>query len=260
MILLAAEWVESWKNLPSSVVYVETENAEKMRGIGSAFHIGSGYFATARHVIEDVQIRSVGRRDMSLKTRLEGGQIVQTTTYPAFSYNQGIESFFHPDKQVDVAIFQLTGEISGVGPARVFQPVMELAQEADILSEGELLMTDVYVAGFPPISQADDAYLVILRGEISAVIRSRADKKRHFVISGMARGGFSGGPVFLLGNPTGGSGTTKHYGKIVGVVGRSLTDEKNSNELTPEQLGFLAAVSIETVRETITHNRLPIKL
>lgn len=105
-------------------------------------------------------------------------------------------------------------------------------------------MQESVVLGYPPIPFATDAHLVVFRGEVSAVIESQENRRRHFIISGMARGGFSGGPVVRAKNPN----------AVLGVVVESLT---KNNEVA--ELGFIAAVSAITVLETIHHHALKIR-
>lgn len=229
--------------ISSAVVYVEIQDKEEKIGIGSAFHIGEGYFATARHVIHDKKILRVGRRDTSLRSHVNSSKVSYTTTYPNFEHRDIENIFYHPDVRVDVAIIKLAGKIGNV-PAQQFLPILQLAIEADRLTEGEFLMQEAVVLGYPPIPFATDAHLVVFRGEVSALIESRENKRRHFVISGMARGGFSGGPVVWVKNPN----------AVLGVVVESLT---KNNEVA--ELGFIAAVSAITVLETVEHHGLKIR-
>ena len=114
--------------------------------------------------------------------------------------------------------------------------------------------------GFPPIPHATAADLVAVRGIISSVILNHFDKRRHFVMSGMARGGFSGGPVFLLGNSPVAVGAAPaagdHDGTIIGVVTSALTSADDYGNPLPAELGFMAAVSISTVFEAINYHGL----
>lgn len=273
----------------SAVAYVEVKTSKQDIGIGTAFHIGSGYFVTARHVIKDNEIIKVGQSDLSLRTIIDQDGSTRTrTTHPEFEQlGREIQRFEHPT--ADVAIIQLTGMLGQRGPAATLLPAIELARHADVLTEGELLMTSVKVFGYPPIPYANNLKpaLVVSPGEISAVFTNRRDNRRHFVISGLARAGFSGGPVFLTGSPRvdGPANPLRQYSSTaIGVVVESLesrtssgesskndpsTAESSKNEPPPVESrndepkfepGFLDAISIETVHEIIATCNLPLRL
>ena len=254
----------------STVAYIEVRTREGDISIGTAFHIGFGYFVTARHVIEGHEILKVGQSDLSAKTSInpDGGR-QERTTHPAFEQSGSeIRRFEHPE--ADVALIQLTGNLGPRGPAGSLQPAMELADHADILTEGELLMTNVRVFGYPPIPRALYSHppLVTSPGEISAVVTNIADRRRHFIISGLARGGFSGGPVFLVDNPrveaAAGPGLRDNSSTAIGVVVESLERRASSDSSSADarnfEPGFMDAISIETVHEVIAHHKLPVRL
>lgn len=224
--------------LSSAVLYVEVQDANGDRGIGTAFHIGSSYCVTARHVINGKKILRVGRRDTSLVTQITAGRHpVRTTTHGAME-RQVDATYVHPDGNVDVAIIKL----GGPNAARI-QPFVLLSPDADLYTEGEFLMEEVLIFGYPPIPWSDAAHLVVFRGDVSAVIENTTDRKRHFVISGMARGGFSGGPVVTLDHPN----------EVLGVVANSLMRDSEVPEL-----GFIGAVSVQTVFEIVEAHQLRI--
>lgn len=228
----------------SAVAFVEVQDTEGTISVGTAFHIGSGYFATARHVIHGQKIRTIGRRDTSLRTHFtEAGKVIHTTTYPDFQHAEIERVFDHPDEAVDLSLIKLGGIVGNV-PAAQLLPILQLYSHADSLSEGEYLMREVVVMGYPPIPFSSDCHLVVFRGEVSAIIENYQDKKRHFVISGMARGGFSGGPVVLAKNPN----------AVLGVVGKSFVKGASATEL-----GFIGAVSAGAIFETIASHNLSIK-
>ena len=211
--------------------------------MGSAFHIGDGYCVTARHVIDGNQILSIGRRDTSLKTQITASGPVRTTTFGSLSHKVFEAPLFHPDDRVDVAIVRLGGRIGGGRgyPVSQLQPCVPLDRQVDLLTEGEYLLRPVVILGYPPIPWASDAHLVVFRGEVSAVIENRNDRQRHFVISGMARGGFSGGPVMSTQG-------------AVGIVTDSLGEDG-----MPTELGFISATSVRAVREIVQHHALRLK-
>ncbi len=253
------------QSLPSAVVFVEVLK-DGRPDIGTAFHLGGGFFATARHVVDGNKITKIGRSDLSQKTIIgPNGKPTRTTSFGAFEHRDIARYFFHEDNRVDVAIIQLAGTIQmGMGyPVQQLQPAVQLSKFADILSEGELLMSEVLVLGFPQIPLATEAHVVAFKGEVSATFANREDKKRHFVVSGMARGGFSGGPVFMLGGPIiqNASGQPAQLaGTVIGIIGHALLGNSNSSASAVPELGFMSAVSVETLRETVAYNKLDLKI
>jgi hypothetical protein len=216
----------------SSTFFVEIQTAEiedpttgrkipGKLGIGSAFNIGCGYFATARHIVEGNLIRSFGRNE---------------SRDPAFVTSEIEGIFYHQDRRVDIAIIKIA--------ETNLHPILQLDPVADANPENEHLLQDVVVMGYPPIPWASKAHLVALQGEVSAVIESRIDGRRNFVISGMARGGFSGGPVSTVGTPN----------RVLGIVTTALIGGADK----AEELGFLAATSAVGIFETVDQNSLKI--
>lgn len=221
--------------ISSGVVFVEVEAVDGKRGIGSAFHIGGAYFATARHVLETHRILSIGRFDTSLRTHeTAGGRLAQTTTHPAFRVEKPEAIFYHPEAKIDAAIFKLPGQ---------YEPTLQLDPSVGSLTEGEFLMQEVVVLGYPPIPFSTEAHIVVFRGEVSAVVEHQEGRERHFVISGMARGGFSGGPVVRVANPA----------VVLGVVSHSLVEGDKFTEM-----GFIGALSAKAIFETVDHYGLNI--
>ena len=253
----------------SAVIFVEIKTPAGLFDIGTAFHMGSGYFVTARHVLDGNEITKVGQSDLSSKTKISpDGSPTRQTAFQAFEESgREIKRFEHQDPTVDVAIIQLTGNLGARGAAKDFQPSMELADNVDKLTEGELLMTEVRVFGYPPIPYTSNPQppLVTSPGEICAITTDRIDKRRHLIISSLARGGFSGGPVFLIGNPqveASAEFLRDNTSTVIGVVSReSRLDTASAtaaNEARFFNPGFLDTISIETVREIITYHNLPL--
>jgi hypothetical protein len=84
---------------------------------------------------------------------------------------------------------------------------------------------------------------VVFRGEVSAAIEPYVDIRRHYIISGMARGGFSGGPVVTFGGDT----------KVLGIVSRALTFNNDRSEL-----GFLDCINSHSILEILDEHRIKI--
>jgi hypothetical protein len=257
----AIDALVAWQQMPSTVAYVEVRKPDGSVGTGSAFHLGRGYFATARHVLAPAGFVKIGRFNISVKTQLTpGGKFVRTKAFPTFEDAKIAGPFLHPDSRVDSAIFQLVGS-ANESHGSVLQPRVRLFRQVDVAPEGELLMKEVYVLGYPPIPWASEPSLVVVRGEIAAIVKSRVDGRRHFVISGMARGGFGGGPVFLMGNPGAPASAGSHGGNsgtVVGIIGEAPAGPHDGGTPRLQELGFLTAVSAETLWEIVDHHQLEI--
>jgi serine protease Do len=98
----------------------------------------------------------------------------------------------------------------------------ELDRRPFSLSDDCELLDEVVVFGYPPISQSDDAYLVVNRGEVSARPSLLGSGQRVIVVSCLLRGGHSGGPV------------VNRRGAVVGIVSSaspSRCDQASGGEI-----------------------------
>jgi len=171
------------RELGSAVVYVSVEDSNSDSSIGSAFHIGEGWFATARHVVENKKILRIGRLDITLQERVDAsGNRHRQTIYPEFASSEVSKISFYPDEQIDLAVFHC---------AAFTGPTIYLDLTTDRIAWNEFLLQEVLVLGYPPIPFAKDPFLVCVRAEVSAVIEHYSVGRRHFVVSGIPRGGFS---------------------------------------------------------------------
>jgi hypothetical protein len=109
----------------------------------------------------------------------------------------------------------------------------------DWIDEG-LVMMKVVAFGYPPIPTSPRAELVAVSGEVNAIIDPYVGSTHPlFVISPMARGGFSGGPVLT------------ENGWLLGVITSSLL----TNHAVPE-LGYGAALTVEPLWDMIVENNI----
>lgn len=212
----------------SAVVYVSVEDRHRDKSIGSAFHLGKGWFATARHVIDGKQLHRIGRLDITLQERIDAsGNRQRQTTYPDFASNQISNIVFYPDERIDLAIFCC---------AEFIGPAIKLDLSTDRVAYNEFLLQEVLVLGYPPIPFAKDPFLVCLRADVSAVIEHYSVGRRHFILSGIPRGGFSGGVALTLSFPS----------RTLGVITAALSTEDQ-----PAELGFSAVLSSEVIVELV---------
>jgi hypothetical protein len=99
--------------------------------------------------------------------------------------------------------------------------------------------------GYPPVPFTTEPFLVASLGEINALVTLRDRRHVHFVVSSMARGGFSGGPVLVAYNELNeGSGTA-----LLGIVTDSLVRNHGETET-----GFMTVLSIDPIYECLEMN------
>lgn len=200
----------------SAVAFVSVETHEGEQSIGSAFHVGEGVFITARHVVQNTKIRRIAttrRKDDS------SGVVVGTL-------KQG--PLFHPNDDADVALLIVDG---------IDAPAIPLGGHLDDWLGEEMVLYEVVVMGYPPIPFSKEPILVGTTAETNAVVRKYTGGHPHFILSSMARGGFSGGPVIT------------DLGYILGVVTESLG--RNDQ---PAELGYHAVLTVEPIYSCMEHH------
>jgi len=93
-------------NYAPAIAYIDVESNDKTRGIGTAFHVGSGVYVTARHVVEDKEIIAINHVvEVSPKKGIgyidEVGDDEKRKQLPIKG------PLFHPDPTIDIACFTL---------------------------------------------------------------------------------------------------------------------------------------------------------
>jgi hypothetical protein len=109
----------------------------------------------------------------------------------------------------------------------------------DWLGESDFVLTEAVIMGYPPIPKAKRLNLVGTRAEVNAMIDRYDAPHVHFVLSAMARGGFSGGLVL------------SEYGYALGMVTSSLYSGDNSTEL-----GYITAIGVEPLYVCLSEHKL----
>jgi hypothetical protein len=208
------------------VGYVSVEKSDGEQGIGSCFHIGENVFVTARHVVEGVKIRTIATTDVGIKWSAQGA----TVTHPGGEASRIDGPYFHPDERYDLAVLRVTG---------MHPPQIPLFPCLEDPFDNRLLMKAVIVMGFPPIPGSKKPTLVCARGEISATFVNYFDNQQIYIVSTLARGGFSGGPAITEPNHS------------LGVITRSF-----GNESIPAELGFMALVGPLPILEMLDANKM----
>jgi hypothetical protein len=215
-----------YRYLAGAVAWVETRTSLGDKSLGSAFHVGEGVFATARHVVEH-GVEALGtthrsvlgfeRPDIYAAARLTGGGA--SWDKPGVAVVD--EVLFHPDDDVDVALVRTRGLDP---PTIILDPYM---------SENSILST-VMLLGFPRIPLGPETpTLLAATAQVNAVV-DLIDGQPTLVLSSIARAGLSGGLV------------ANSYGGAIGLITRSLVVNDGAVEA-----GYLAAVQIRSVCECV---------
>lgn len=220
------------------VAFIETDAGSQSLGIGTCFHVGDGVFVTARHVVERRRISKIGFDDDSTALRLLdkpehwGGK-----SHGAVSILAG--PFFHSDPDVDVACFKAEP-----------YPVEYIPLGGHLdgwLGQYELVLFPILLMGYPPIPFSDRPVLVASAGEINALIDKYTGGHPHFIVSTMARGGFSGGPALVAYNEHNEESGTA----ALGLITESLTSDGQAAEL-----GYTAVLTVEPIYTCLSQNRM----
>ncbi|MEU6675626.1 serine protease [Streptomyces sp. NPDC046925] len=213
------------------LVCVETRGKDGALSVGTAFHIGDGYLVTVRHVVESREIASL---------------VPHTGTISVDS----VEVIYPADETVDLALLRTdfslehymkyTNIMLSDGPVREKTEHIEIGGHLDDWIVDTLILTEVVILGYPPIPSSPAPVLVATRGEVNAVIDPYMGSKHPlFVLSPMARGGFSGGPAL----------TSNGY--LLGVITTSLLTDYNAPEL-----GYGVALTVEPLWNLLLENRI----
>ncbi|WP_456249751.1 S1 family peptidase [Longispora urticae] len=205
----------------AAIAYVAVKDCNGIDGIGSAVHVGEGVFVTARHVVEGKAVTAVG--------------------FPAAdAFGDDVElklisgPFYHSDERVDVAAFKVA-EPGDRCPSVILGDQMD----DDPIDEEYLLLSEAIVMGYPPIPFTVTPVLIAARAEINAVISRRDTPNLHYILSAMARGGFSGGLAL------------SEAGTALGIITSSLGQAGQ-----PAELGYMAVVGVEPIYRCLAEHKL----
>jgi trypsin-like peptidase len=238
----------------NAVAYIDVEDATGGRGIGTAFHVGDGIFVTARHVVDQRRIlevritEPVGIRAAELFPNMAPEKVEEwdkelekvTGFMPLYKHwtsplvvTQG--PLFHERADVDVAVFRVANAHPAIGV------VLLGVHWDDWIYQGHWHLQDALILGYPPIPMTAEPHLVAARAEVNTYVVPRHSHQVHFIVSALARGGFSGGPAL------------HEDGYALGVVTSSLLEGNK-----PPESGFMAVLSVEPIRLLLEqHGMLP---
>lgn len=237
--MLNNSWArEQFQKYRGGVAFIETRDKDENIGIGTCFHVGEGIFVTARHVVDGQFITQIGFDD--------GIATLQLLAKPEHwgSKNHGAVTilkgpFFHSNASIDVACFKCEPYPSSFLPLG--------GHLDDTMGQYDLVLHKTLLLGYPPIPFSDRPVLVASSGEINASIDKYDGGHPHFIVSTMARGGFSGGPALVAYNEENEENGTA----VLGLVTESLN--KNYQET---ELGYLAILTIEPIYDCLEQNNL----
>lgn len=210
-----------------AIAYISVfDNKGEKHGIGTAFHIGNGLFVTAKHVVEGKEVVEVATTKRAISKYRKQEYYAETKDYINPQRLKVIDGpkFSVGEDSVDVAVFKV--EFSGNHLPRL---KFDSYTSHDI-DDTSYLLDNVLVIGYPPIPFSVMPIQIASLGQVNAVIDVRHSKHPHFIISSLARGGYSGGPVL------------SEDGKVIGIVTESLVHNNNLTES-----GFMSILCAEAV-------------
>lgn len=220
--------------------YVNVRKPSGDLDIGTAFHVGDGVMVTAKHVVSSNEIVAVATTSDAYIERKGGFRM------PYFGDTEfatvRIENAGHlgPPLQcsyADIAAFRI--ELPDPGFPEIFvggygdgSEEQQTATKRSPVWMKEHLLETAFVLGYPSIPSTKEPILVGLRCDVCAIVENRylGNDHPHFVLSSMARGGFSGGPVFGA------------NGFLIGLVTEALLRDN-----LPAELGYMAAVPVDMI-------------
>lgn len=148
-----------YHNAVAAVCVIDTKGDGS---IGTAFHVGSGVFVTARHIIADKRIEEV------FIDRFNDPLALRVREQP----------LFHEDASIDVAAFVVEP------PAEVL-PALPLGTHwDDVVADDDFMLSKALMMGYPPIPLSGRAQLVAVSAEVNAIVDLRRPHKHvHYVLA-----------------------------------------------------------------------------
>lgn len=215
------------------MVHIAVETPTSDQANGSGFHIGDGLVVTARHV-------------------MEGNSILALSPHHSAACSHITDVLYPSDPQVDLAVlktdFNLNhylhkSKFGGPGSARrnrIKTDHIPLGLHFDDWIGDEFVLSKVLLMGYPKVPLSDSPVLVAHEGEVNGIVdKYLGPQHPYFIISPVARGGFSGGPVI------------SEYGFLLGVATESLVDGGKEIEA-----GFSAVLTIEPLLDLLHEHGL----
>jgi S1-C subfamily serine protease len=215
------------------VVRIAIETPEGVQSNAAGFHVGDGVIATARHVVK-------GNRILEVRS---GGHGIGVVTVN--------DVILATDPKVDLAILKTNFQLDHYLTKVTFvsggdEDVQRNADKTDYVPIGEhlnewiddgFMLSKVIVMGFPRIPLSKEPVLAAYAGEVSAITEIVGERHPYFIISPIARGGFSGGPVI------------SEFDFLLGVITQSFVEDDKGPET-----GYFSLLSVEPLLELLATN------
>lgn len=204
------------------------------KDIGSAFHVGDGIMVTAKHVVAGNEIVCIATTWDAYVERAGGFKMAGHGTTEFATVRLGpTQPLEAPVVSADADLAAFRVQLPDPGFPEMF--VGGDDEKHDATSSKwmkDYVLEPAYVLGYPRIPSANKPILVGLRCDVSAIVEERylGNNHPHFVLSSMARGGFSGGPVF------------GQYGQLIGIVTEAFLRDN-----LPAELGYMAVVPVDII-------------
>ena len=229
----------------AAVAYVAVETPAGDQHVGTAFHIGSNIWLTAKHVVQGNRVVEIATTRKSIPDYSEtvtatrgvlGGDLF---SLPG-TYSLARDPMLHPDDDVDVAVLELEGpsfhgQLWGDRSRPI--PVVQLGGWLDDWLGDELILEPVLVMGYPPIPFGREPLLVAATAEINTVLDKRNERHPYFILSATARGGFSGSVALTT------------FENALGVTTESLVMDDH-----PVETGYFAVLAVEPIYNCLDHH------
>lgn len=215
-----------------SIVRIEVCTRHGDLAIGTGFHIGDGLIVTARHVLRETtripdivgdREEEIDRTVISITRDIDKQPLLATAVH------------YHIDKRVDLAVLETDMETyafydstTGRNLVKGYKASIPLGVPIDTWIRDHMILKKVLIMGYPKVPWAVESVLVTTEAEINALVQSFRVPHPYYVLSAIARGGFSGAPVI------------NEEGHAVGVIVESLYGDDK-----PEETGFNSAITIE---------------
>ncbi|MPT35647.1 MAG: serine protease [Flavobacterium sp.] len=219
----------------SGVAYIASIDKNRDEAIGTCFHIGDNVFITARHVVDNYKIKEIGttiyqRRYFETEEAKDTGFAEVSMDYFPQKTSKFKGPYYHPDDNIDIAAL-VVDEIQCA--------VLPLGDHLDDWLGDEFVLSQAVIMGYPIIPFSQQPLLISSKCEINAIVDKYTGGHPHFILSSMARGGFSGGPAL------------SENGFVLGVATESLVINNQ-----PTELGYLSVMSVEGIYNCIAHHKI----
>jgi len=210
---------ELYDDYRPAIVRITIRTREGDLANGCGFHIGHGNIVTAKHVLDDGELDAV--------TRVYDDEPVHVRKV-LDSSEPGIDLAL---LQTDFDLSDYVNKTHFLGDKRRQDAKTDRIPLSFFTNEflgAGFVLTKVLLMGFPRVPRSNKTYLLAVTGEVNALIGKYREEQPHFIISTVARGGFSGGPVI------------NEYGSLLAVLIESLYEQDQA-----EENGFASAIAIE---------------